>query len=253
MGPAQSEVGAEAQQTRRPRVHREVVSFVRRSTRMNPSQHRALDELGPRYLLDFPRGQTSTSLAPGARLDRRAVYGRVAPLTVEIGCGSGDVLATVAPHHRERDFLGFEVYLPSVASALHRIDVAGASNARLTVTDAAAGLEHLVGPGELDEVWTFFPDPWHKKRHHKRRIVNPEMAALVASRLRPGGLWRLATDWDDYATWMVEVLSAQPDLEPATQAPTGTRWSERPLTRYESKGIEAGRTIHDLCWRRRES
>lgn len=236
------------------RVRRGVVSFVRRSPRMNTSQERAMANLGPRYLVDVPRDATSTSVAPGSHLDLPGIFGRRAPLTIEIGTGSGEVLAEVAASHPERDFIGFEVYLPSVASALTRIDRAGASNARVILADAAAGMDHLVGPGEVDEVWTFFADPWHKKRHHKRRIVNPDMARLVASRLRPGGLWRLATDWDDYATWMVEVLSAEPSLEPVDADADGfcPRWSERPLTRYERKGLAAGRTVHDLTWRRRE-
>ena len=120
------------------------------------------------------------------------------------------------------------------------------------MADATAGLDHLFGPADLDELWTFFADPWHKKRHHKRRIVNPDTARLVTSRLRPGGLWRLATDWDDYAHWMLEVLSAEPLLKPVDAGPDGfsPRWPERPVTRYENKGLTAGRTIHDLTWRR---
>lgn len=234
------------------RVRRGVVSFVRRSPRMNISQQRAMDTLASTYMIDVPRDATSTSVAPDAHLDLSRIFGRTAPLTLEIGAGSGDVLATLAAAHPERDFIGFEVYLPSAASALNKLHAAGATNARIILADAAAGLDHLVDPGQVDEIWTFFADPWHKKRHHKRRIVNPDMARLVASRLRPGGLWRLATDWDDYATWMVEVLSAEPLLEPVNAGPNGfsPRWDERPVTRYEKKGLAAGRTVHDLTWRR---
>lgn len=240
------------------------MSFVRRSPRMNISQTRAMERLTDRYLLDVPRDTTSTSVAPGARLDLEKVFGRRAPLTVEIGSGSGDTLAAVAAAHPDRDFIGFEVYLPSIATTFNKLEDAGVSNARIVMADAAAGLEHLLGPGDLDELWTFFPDPWHKKRHHKRRIVNPDIARLVAGRLRPGGLWRLATDWDDYAEWMLEVLGAEPGLAPVDAAPVTTpdetdplagrpglspRWTERPLTRYEGKGVAAGRTVHDLTWR----
>ncbi len=207
--------------------------------------------LAGRYLVEVPHDTTTTSVAPGSHLDLEQIFGRRAPLTVEIGSGSGDVLASVAPAHPERDFIGFEVYLPSVASSLTSLDRAGADNVRIIVADAAAGLEHLIGPGELDELWTFFADPWHKKRHHKRRIVNPDMARLAASRLRPGGLWRLATDWQDYAWWMLDVLAAEPGLEPVDAGPDGfaPRWQERPLTRYENKGLLAGRAVRDLTWR----
>lgn len=234
------------------RVRRGVVSFVRRSPRMNVSQQRAMNTLASTYLIDVPRDATSTSVAPGSRLDLPAVFGRTAPLTVEIGVGSGDVLAALAAAHPERDFIGFEVYLPSIATTLNKLENAGAGNARVIMADATAGLEHLFGPADLDELWTFFADPWHKKRHHKRRIVNPDTARLVTSRLRPGGLWRLATDWDDYAHWMLEVLSAEPLLKPVDAGPDGfsPRWPERPVTRYENKGLTAGRTIHDLTWRR---
>lgn len=234
------------------RFRRGVVSFVRRSPRMNTSQEHAMARLGGRYLVEVPHDTTSTSVAPGSHLDLEQIFGRRAPLTMEIGSGSGDVLAAVAPHHPERDFIGFEVYLPSVASSLTKLDRAGAHNVRIIVADAAAGLEHLIGPGELDELWTFFADPWHKKRHHKRRIVSPDLARLVASRLHPGALWRLATDWDDYAWWMLDVLAAEPGLEPCDAGDDGfaPRWSERPLTRYERKGQDAGRAVHDLTWRR---
>lgn len=206
--------------------------------------------LGSRYLVEVPHDTTSTSVAPGSGLDLPRIFGRRAPLTVEIGSGSGDVLACVASAHPERDFIGFEVYLPSVASSLTRLDRSGARNVRIIVADAAAGLEHLFGPGDLDELWTFFADPWHKKRHHKRRIVNPDLARLVASRLRPGGLWRLATDWEDYAGWMLGVLAAEPGLTPVDAGPDGyaPRWPERPVTRYERKGVAAGRTVRDLLY-----
>lgn len=169
------------------RVRRGVVSFVRRSPRMNVSQQRAMNTLASTYLIDVPRDATSTSVAPGSRLDLPAIFGRTAPLTVEIGVGSGDVLAALAAAHPERDFIGFEVYLPSIATTLNKLENAGASNARVIMADATAGLDHLFGPADLDELWTFFADPWHKKRHHKRRIVNPDTARSSVGPLSPEG------------------------------------------------------------------
>ncbi|MDO4413136.1 tRNA (guanosine(46)-N7)-methyltransferase TrmB [Cutibacterium sp.] len=231
-------------------VRRGIVSFVRRSPRMNESQQRAMDTLASTYLIDVPRDTTSTSVAPGPYLDLPGIFGRTAPVTVEIGTGAGTVLASLAQAHPDRDFIGFEVYLPSVASTLNKLHATNATNARVILADAAAGIDRLFAPQHVDEVWTFFPDPWRKRRHHKRRIVNPDIARLVASRLRPGGLWRLATDWDDYASWMVNVLSAEPLLEPVNANGFSPRWEERPLTRYEEKGLAAGRTVRDLTWRR---
>lgn len=227
---------------------RGVVSFVRRSPRMNVSQQKALDRLSDRYLVDVPRDTTSTSVAAGSTLDVAEIFGRTAPLTVEIGSGSGDTLAAVAAAHPDRDFIGFEVYLPSIATTLNKLADKDVSNARVIMADAAAGLEHLFVAGQLDEVWTFFPDPWRKKRHHKRRIVNPDTIDLVTSRVHPGGLWRLATDWQDYADWMLDLLGHDDRLEPVGAQP-GPRWTERPLTRYENKGVTSGRVVHDFTWR----
>jgi len=133
-----------------------------------------------------------------------------------------------------------------VADALGRVGEAGATNVRFCSVDAVWSMEHLLRPGSLAELWTFFPDPWHKKRHHKRRLVDPEFAALAASRLAPGAVWRLATDWADYAEQMVEVL----DAEPALSGGVVERWADRPVTRFERKGLEAGRDIVDLCYTR---
>jgi len=143
--------------------------------------------------------------------------------------------------------LALEVWRPGVADALGRVAEAGATNVRFCSVDAVWSMEHLLEPGSVAELWTFFPDPWHKKRHHKRRLVTADFAALAASRLAPGASWRLATDWADYAEQMVEVL----DAEPALQGGVVERWSERPVTRFERKGLAAGRTITDLRYTRR--
>jgi tRNA (guanine-N7-)-methyltransferase len=235
-----------------PRVHREVVSFVRRSTRMRPQQLRAWQRLRHAYVIDVPRRASSTSIAPGHPLDLGAVFGRRAPVIVEIGSGTGESLAAMAAARPDADILAFEVYLPGIARTVRRLDDESVVNVRLIQADAVDGLSHLLAPGSLEEVWTFFPDPWRKARHHKRRLVSASFATLVASRLRLGGSWRLATDWADYADQMREVLDAQPRLENVGTAGDGwARRADRPVTRFEQRGIETGRTVHDLHYRRR--
>lgn len=158
----------------------------------------------------------------------------------------GEATAALAAARRDDDVLAFEVWRPGVADTLARLAEAGAGNVRPCGVDAVWSMEHLVARGSLHELWTFFPDPWHKTRHHKRRLVTPPFAALAASRLRPGGVWRLATDWADYAEQMVRVLDAEPGLEGGVV----DRWAERPVTRFERKGTAAGRGIADLRYRR---
>lgn len=235
---------------RRPRVQREVVSYVRRSARMRPPQRMAWDRYSPRFLLEVPRRETSTSVSPEARLDLAQVFGRTAPLVVEIGPGTGDSLIPMAAARPGSNVLAFEVYRPAIAQILARIGELGLTNVRLVEADAAAGLEHLVPPAAVEELWTFFPDPWPKSRHHKRRLVDAAFAARVVSRLRPGGRWRLATDWPDYAAQMMAVLDAQPGLVNEAGRGAVPRWPDRPITRFEERGAEAGRPIVDLSYRR---
>ncbi|GAA3691226.1 tRNA (guanosine(46)-N7)-methyltransferase TrmB [Microlunatus aurantiacus] len=238
---------------RAPRVHREVTSFVRRSTRMRPVHQRAWERLRHAYVVEVPQRATSTSVAPGHALDLAAVFGREAPLVVEIGPGTGESLVAMAAGRPEVDVLAFEVYLPGVARAVHRLHETGVGNVRLLQTDAVDGLTHLLGPASVTELWTFFPDPWPKVKHHKRRLVDRAFADLVAERLRPGGHWRLATDWADYAEQMRTVLDAHPDLVSAASSVDGwaDRHPDRPLTRFEQRGLDAGRTVRDLHYRRR--
>lgn len=227
---------------------RDVVSFVRRSARMNPSQQRAWRDHRVPYLLDIPRGPMSTSVAPQEAMDWLAIFGRTAPLIVEIGAGNGDSLVATAAAHPDIDIVGFEVFEPSIASTLGKLAAQNLTNARVVLADGVQGLRWLVRPDSLDAVHAFFPDPWHKSRHHKRRLISPEVCALVADRLSPGGLLRVATDWEDYALAMREVLDASPlTNEYSRWAP---RFEERPMTKYEARGIAAGRTVYDLCYRR---
>ncbi|WP_040157773.1 tRNA (guanosine(46)-N7)-methyltransferase TrmB [Nigerium massiliense] len=233
----------------RARVHRDVVSYVRRSARMNDSQRRAWETHAGRYLVEVPTRETSTSIAEDAHVDWDAAFGRHAPRVVEIGPGRGEALASLAAAHPEVDIVAFEVFEPAVASLMGRLARDGLTNVRVVVGNGAEGLERLFAPASVAELWTFFPDPWHKARHHKRRLVGPAFAGLAASRLADGGRWRLATDWDDYALAMRDVLDAAPGLqnEHAGWAP---RWDARPVTKYEQRGLDAGRRVHDLTYRR---
>ncbi len=219
---------------------RRIRSFVRREGRLTPAQRRALEELLPRYGV------------PGhGPLDPAALFGRRAPLTVEVGFGNGEVLAALAQAHPERDHLGIEVHRPGVGRLLNRVHGLGLSNVRVAVDDAMEVLPRLP-EGSIDLLLVFFPDPWHKKRHHKRRLVNAEFARLAASRLRPGGHLHLATDWEDYARQMLEVLGAEPALR--NLSPTGDfvpRPDSRPVTRFEARGRRLGHEVFDLLYERR--
>ncbi len=214
---------------------------------MRPNQRRAWEQHGQDYLLEVPQRETSTSIHPSARLDLPAAFGRSAPLVVEIGPGTGESLVAMAAARPEMDVLAFEVYAPAVAQLVGALAREQVRNVRIVAADAAEGLRLLVPEGAVTELWTFFPDPWPKAKHHKRRLVDPDFAALAASRLVPGGRWRLATDWDDYARQMREALDAEPQLQ-REPGDGSARWSERPVTRFEARGVDAGRLVHELCY-----
>jgi tRNA (guanine-N7-)-methyltransferase len=218
---------------------REVLSYSRRGGRFTPSQQVSWDA----HHLDWVIPDAAVD-APG--FSWPDVFGRTAPVIVEIGSGVGEATAALAAQRPAYDIVALEVWRPGVAHTLGLLADAGVQNVRMLSVDAVWCLEHLFGPGQVEELWTFFPDPWPKKRHHKRRLVTPEFATLAASRLRLGGLWRLATDWADYAEQMRSVLDAEPSLEGGVV----DRWADRPVTKFERKGIAAQRGITDLAYRR---
>ncbi|GAA1711544.1 tRNA (guanosine(46)-N7)-methyltransferase TrmB [Isoptericola hypogeus] len=247
------------------RRHRQPVSFVRRSARLTTGQGRAWETRRQRYLVDVPRAATVTSVDPDWRFEPEAVFGRRAPLVLEIGSGQGECVVASAAAHPERDHLAVEVYTPGLAQTIVRAGHAGADpgrdggapgaeldNLRLAQADAAELLATALPDGGVDELWVFFPDPWHKSRHHKRRLVTPAFAALAARVLRPGGTWRLATDWAEYAAQMIQVLEASDDFRNAHGlGAVAPRFDGRVLTSFEKKGTAAGRGVTDLEYVRR--
>ena len=233
----------------------EPVSFIRRSGRLSPGQANALERSGARYVVDVPRAIARTSVDPAYELDVAGTFGRRAPLVVEVGTGMGECVVAAAAAQRETDHLALEVYLPGIAQTILRAEHAAVDNLRIVQANAPEVLATMLPAASVDEVWVFFPDPWPKARHHKRRLVAPELAALVARVLRPGGVWRLATDWRPYAEVMIDVLGASPDFEPLEPGSDGTtaRFAGRVLTSFEAKGHRAGRDVTDLAFRRRDA
>ena len=221
-------------------AQRPIRSFVLRAGRMGPGQQRALDELGPRFLLPF-RAQP---------LDFAAIFGREAPTVLEIGFGMGDASAQIAAALPGTDFIGIEVHAPGVGALLKRIGEMQLSNLRLLQHDAVEVLESMIPPQSLAGVHLYFPDPWHKTRHHKRRLVQPAFVQRLATRLAPGGYLHCATDWLPYAEQMLEVLGAETTLENTTDG-YAPRPAWRPLTKFEARGLKLGHGVWDLLFRRR--
>jgi tRNA (guanine-N7-)-methyltransferase len=221
----------------------EVLSYSRRGNRLNDRQAAAWERRHPTWWI--PDDAVDR---PG--FDLRSWFGREAPLVVEIGCGVGEATVALAATRPECNVLGFEVWHPGVADTFHRMEQAGVDNVRMCSVDAVWSMQHLLTERSVSELWTFFPDPWPKQRHHRRRLVRPEFARVAATRLVEGGVWRLATDWGDYAEQMAEVLDAEPLLANLHDGPA-PRFADRPLTRFERRGLEAGRSITDLAYRRR--
>jgi tRNA (guanine-N7-)-methyltransferase len=232
------------------RVRREVVSFVRRSNRMRVNHRRAWEVHRDRFVIEVPRLQTSTSIHPAAAVDLVEAFGRDAGLILEIGPGTGQSLIPMAAARPYANVLAFEVYRPAIARMLGYLARQGLDNVRIIEADAVAGVEHLLPPRSIDEVWMFFPDPWPKPRHHKRRLVTPAFVALAASRMKPGATWRIATDSADYADWIRSVFDNDPRFASEHSDGRAPRWEARPITHFEQRGLDAERQIFDLAYRR---
>jgi tRNA (guanine-N7-)-methyltransferase len=225
-----------------PEVHRRTVrSFVARAGRMTTAQERAWRELWPRYGIADTDGH----------LDLVGLFGRDARRTLEIGFGNGESLVSLAAAHPEQDFLGIEVHRPGVGHLMLRAEALGLANIRVACRDAVELLAARVPDASFDEVLLYFPDPWPKKRHHKRRIVQPAFVELVARKLKSGGRFRLATDWQNYAEQMLAVAGACAPLENEFGDGYAPRPQSRPLTRFESRGQRLGHEVWDLSFRKR--
>lgn len=225
---------------------RRIRSFVRRAGRTSTGQQRAIDDLGPRFVLPY-------SAQP---LDLAAAFGREAPTILEIGFGMGETTAHIAQLRPQDNFLGCEVHEPGVGALLKLIGERDIGNIRILQHDAVEVIAHMLTENCLDGVHIFFPDPWHKKRHNKRRLVQPPLVKLLASRLKPGGYMHCATDWEEYAHQMVEVLAAEPALVNTGSAADGgfaPRPDYRPVTKFERRGLRLGHGVWDVVFRKREA
>ena len=214
-------------------------SFVLRQGRLSSAQQRACESLLPRYGIPFSENA----------LDLDQVFGRKAPKILEIGFGMGESTATIAQAHSDTDYLGIEVHTPGVGSLLNRIDTLGLTNLRIIQHDAVAVIQHMLAANSLSGIHIFFPDPWPKARHHKRRLIQPALIASLCQRLKSGGYIHAATDWENYAAQMLQVLSQEPRLS-NTAANYAQRPAYRPLTKFEQRGLKLGHGVWDLIFRK---
>lgn len=228
----------------KPAFRTEPVSFARRSGKINNRQQRAWDALAGSHLLDFPRLANDTSIDPEHRFDQAAIFGRKARLVVEIGSGRGEAILKAAAENPDTDFLAIEVYIPGIAATLVAMQNQHVDNIRIALLNATEALDTMLEPASVDELWVFFPDPWRKLRHHKRRLVTASFAAQAARVVKPGGVWRLATDWQHYADQMLQVLEHSPDF--AFNGDWASRFDGRIITRFEARGTHSGHSIRDL-------
>ena len=217
-------------------MNREIRSYVLRQGRTTPSQQRALDELFPKYGLPFA----------SSRIEAKTIFHRTAPLVLEIGSGMGETTAAIAQANPGTDYIAIEVHGPGIGSLLKKISELELKNLRVIRHDAVAVLEQMIPDRSLAGIHLFFPDPWPKKRHHKRRIVQPSFVALAAGKLVPGGYFHAATDWPEYAEQMDEVLSSSPLLKKNPEE------KSRPTTKFERRGIGLGHPVRDLLFVRQE-
>jgi len=221
--------------------NRPLKSFVLRQGRLTTGQKLALETQWPLFGVEFT----------GEPLDFKEKFGRDAPITLEIGFGNGASLAQMATAAPERDFFGVEVHRPGVGHLLHLVGEGELSNVRVMHHDAVEIINQMIPDNSIDRIQVYFPDPWHKARHNKRRIIKPEFVALLATKLQKGGVLHLATDWEDYAIQMLEVMTAAPDY--TNQAPEGgyaERPDYRPLTKFENRGLKLGHGVWDLLFER---
>ncbi|MFV8403290.1 tRNA (guanosine(46)-N7)-methyltransferase TrmB [Dermabacter hominis] len=255
------------------RVRREVVSFVRRGSRLSAAQERAWQAHAAQYVVDVPRGARSTLADPSVRLSVSELYGNANPLIVEIGSGQGDCIAAAAASRPSENFLALEVYKPGLAQTmLHLERLCLPRNVKMLEVDAENSLPTLLGPESIREVWIFFADPWHKTKHHKRRLVSPEFLRALTTLLEPGGIIRTATDWADYAEHQhaaFETVAAEGllvNLHPSGPRPEGTgsdsvsdampnegfapRFDGRVRTAFEKKATAAGRLVWEFAYQK---
>jgi tRNA (guanine-N7-)-methyltransferase len=219
---------------------RSIRSFVLRQGRMSEAQQRYLDDMLPKIGIDY-------RVAP---LDLDEAFGRQAPKILEIGFGMGETTARIAAAMPEHDFLGIEVHTPGVGALCKLIAEGNLTNLRIMQHDAVEVMRDMIADGALAGVHLFFPDPWRKKRHFKRRIVQADFVALIARKLAPGGYFHCATDWEDYAHWMLEIIAAEPLLHNTADG-FAPRPDYRPLTKFENRGLKLGHGVWDLVFRRR--
>jgi tRNA (guanine-N7-)-methyltransferase len=221
-------------------TERRIRSFVTRAGRLSVAQARAIEELSPRFCVPYKKEP----------LDLDLCFSRAAPTILEIGFGMGDSTASIAASMPDRNFIGVEVHTPGVGSLLKLIGEQGLENLRIIQHDAVEVLTHMIAPGSLAGVHVFFPDPWHKARHNKRRLIQAPLVSLLASRLAPGAYLHCATDWEEYAVQMLEVLSGEPALRNSADdyAP---RPAYRPVTKFENRGLRLGHGVWDLVFEKR--
>ena len=221
---------------------RSIRSFVKRAGRTTSGQAKAFEQLGPRLLVPFQHSV----------IDAPALFGRAAPLILEIGFGMGEATAHIAAVRPQHNFLCCEVHEPGVGALLKRVAEQRQNNIRIVQHDAVEVLDEMIAPDSLAGVHIFFPDPWHKKKHNKRRLIQPTLVAQLASRIAPGGYLHCATDWEPYAQQMLEVLTAEPTLQNTAQA-YAPQPDYRPLTKFENRGLKLGHGVWDLVFTRRTS
>jgi len=219
--------------------HGHIKSYVRRAGRMSEAQERYYAEMMPKIGIPYQ----------AQPIDLAAVFGRDAPKILEIGCGMGETTAKIADANRQNDYFGLEVHVPGVGALCKQIAERNLSNLRIGQHDAVEVVRDMLPEASLDGVHVFFPDPWHKKRHNKRRLIQAPFVALLASRLKPGGYFHCATDWEEYAHQMLEVLSGEPTLVNSAEG-FAPRPEYRPLTKFENRGLRLGHGVWDVIFRK---